>query len=658
MKVNRYNYFPIRLLFHFISLHFNDFYFLESFPPKNKHPSAFIKIFISNLDFFREEIQQCDEQFSSPLLRTPEFHDYRVVSDMDWRFGVNNKCELGARIIIKDLYNRNLGREYSRVLRTANSDQIRYLCLFCIKKEERKNTVLLLNVLDNGFKVVLEPLNHLHADYCKPRQISFISEKQIEFGGNKIPEFYSKLESVRIVPKEEWILGFNRNGIANGRLIILERNNKTMCREYGIQFRGRKTENDDTQSLKCTYYCTTCSGKKHSCAYLIDVHNEKRVVTGDAHSGVCIPKSLEFALEKQKENEEIYKKNLTKRPEIVEEVDSAAIPDERWYWSPNKKSFYIISEDNRSTAYYYTKTEESSNNYFFKCVSCDKSKVLLQISESGEIVVNAELPHPRYCKPKPFPPVSKRSERSRNIHIEKNNSDPKNTEKNTTEESEARKRSEHLACTSEPPPKKKPVEQQEPTVIVNEKHEKESNAKSNENNIIKNNNVNFEIEKPSSSWLKSACKTFGIPPTDQAYSVWSEINIKSLKSSNPPEVKKSKKFDSGFKAVSYLISGTDSHGQIIKNQVNKFFFDNFNSLGVVGDQNFANLNHTDDVFKNTVLSDDVTGPHLASISKMLNCQILILKSNKKKLKHYGALKNDSPTILLGKSHKEYSVIFS
>uniref|UniRef100_A0A914YHI0 Uncharacterized protein n=1 Tax=Panagrolaimus superbus TaxID=310955 RepID=A0A914YHI0_9BILA len=172
--------------------------------------------------------------------------------------------------------------------------------------------------------------------------------------------------------------------------------------------------------------------------------------------------------------------------------------------------------------------------------------------------------------------------------------------------------------------------------------------------------ISFKFNHPSTSWLENVCKLLEISYNFSAYCLWAEIQITQIKEASKPQnvqYFKSGK-SSGFRALSYLLSGTEN--KKVKNVICKYFFDNFKSLGTFGGHDFSSLTHDSEVVKNFIFAEQFT-PELWEITaKWLNCRIGIYENNVF-IKHGDWSKSDNNkiiTLLFKKENDNYSIVKS
>lgn len=101
------------------------------------------------------------------------------------------------------------------------------------------------------------------------------------------------------------------------------------------------------------------------------------------------------------------------------------------------------------------------------------------------------------------------------------------------------------------------------------------------------------------------------------------------------------------------------HKLRIRNELNKSFFDNFNSLGIIDGKDFGAMKHTDKEFKDVIFAEEMKNAHLATVSRILACTVVIFDAFKSEIQIFNVgQKEDGPTILLGRNNSNYFNIFS
>uniref|UniRef100_A0A914PLX1 Uncharacterized protein n=1 Tax=Panagrolaimus davidi TaxID=227884 RepID=A0A914PLX1_9BILA len=250
-----------------------------------------------------------------------------------------------------------------------------FRCLNCLKL--KKNYSITLPKIDENGKeyFIHDPKKHI----CKPLKISSIQttskfilleRKDICFKENSKKK-HVEIHGKRIVKLPNFEFRPNRNGKPDGKLVILNTNDNSLCYEYFYDKRAK------------VFTCSKCNRKKHRVSAKVHLNNEtnEKFLELSKNEHICEPIKDEFA------DKIIDASNF-----IVTERDDEKKP---------KKIIVFTS----STKEFYYKLNNTSSKNLFQCFPCLKHHkyvcVKLCKKENGEEYL-MKMKNDHICTPKKY----------------------------------------------------------------------------------------------------------------------------------------------------------------------------------------------------------------------------------------------------------------
>uniref|UniRef100_A0AC34GTQ3 Uncharacterized protein n=1 Tax=Panagrolaimus sp. ES5 TaxID=591445 RepID=A0AC34GTQ3_9BILA len=137
--------------------------------------------------------------------------------------------------------------------------------------------------------------------------------------------------------------------------------------------------------------------------------------------------------------------------------------------------------------------------------------------------------------------------------------------------------------------------------------------------------MNLHFYYPSSVDLKNCCEKLELGFHQKAYAFWGSIEIDKFSLTSVPD-KLHSNSNNGFASISRFLTGSEDYALVIKEVLNKCFFDNMKTLGNESGYDISSWDHSK--VSATLFTNAMVDIHFVALVHLIHCRIGIFDGEK------------------------------